>query len=76
MPALAHSVSLKSLETIFGGRSGTGARALLGAEYEGFALDFTDNTVAVRILVADDLIGSEVQGFALEFVSNTSAVRI
>lgn len=76
MPALAHSVSLKSIEVIFGGRSGSGATSLLGSEYIGFALDFVDNTVARRTLVADDLIGSEAQGFALEFVSNTSAVRI
>jgi hypothetical protein len=75
MPALAYSVSLKSIDVIFGGHFGTGSVTLLGAEYEGFAIDFLDNTVSVRTLVADDLIGNEAQGFALEFVSNTSSVR-
>ena len=76
MPALAHSVSLKSVETIFGGRTVNGAVSLLGSEYIGFSLDFVDNTTALRTLVADDLVGLEAQGFALEFVSNTSSVRI
>jgi len=75
MPALAYSVSLKSIEAIFGGHYGEGSAALLGNEYEGFAIDFLNNTVSVRTLVADDLIGNEAQGFALEFVSNTSSVR-
>lgn len=76
MPALAYSVSLKSIDAIFGGHFGAGSAALLGSEYEGFAIDFLDNTVSTRTLVADDLIGNEAQGFALEFVSNTSSVRI
>jgi len=76
MPALAHSVSLKSIDAIFGGHFGIGSATLLGSEYEGFAIDFLDNTVSVRTLVADDLIGNEAQGFALEFVSDTSSVRI
>ena len=76
MPALAYSVSLKSIEAIFGGHFGApDALALLGSEYEGFAIEFLNNTVSMRTFDADSLISSEAQGFALEFISNTSSVR-
>ena len=77
MPALAYSVSLKSIDAIIGGHFGApNAVALLGSEYEGFAIEFLNNTVPMRTLVADDLIGAEPQGFALEFISNTSAMKV
>lgn len=55
---------------------GAAAISLLGAEYNGFALDFLADGYALRIGTASDLIGAEPQGFALDFQSNTSAMKV
>lgn len=78
MKARAHHVlNLLLMAGAAGAGLGTaaGSNVLLGIEFEGFALDFLDNSVSMRTLEAYDLIASESQGLALEFISNTSAVR-
>lgn len=53
-----------------------GSLSLISTETSGFALDFLDNTYAMRTFNADELLSIEASGLALEFISNTSAVRI
>lgn len=80
MPALAYSVSLKSIEAIFGGHIGSGAAALLGSELSGFTLDFVGNTYAVRTVSDSELLllqlGNEWDGLALDFTTNLVASRV
>lgn len=55
--------------------TGAAAIALLGTEFNGFSLDFLEDSYALRLGTASDLIGAEPQGFATDFISNTYAVR-
>lgn len=81
MPALAYSVSLKSIDAIFGGHSGVpDAAALLGSELSGFTLDFIGNTYAVRTVSDSELLllqlGNEWDGLAIDFTTNLVASRV
>lgn len=80
MPALAHSVSLKSIDVIFGGRSSVDPAALLGSELSGFTLDFLSDTYAVRTVSDSELLllqlGNEWDGLAIDFTTNLVASRI
>lgn len=81
MPALAHSVSLKSIEVLFGGGSyGPDAVVLLDGELAGVSLDFLTNTYAVRTVSDGELLllqlGNEWDGLALDFTTDLVASRI
>lgn len=56
--------------------TGAAAIALLGTEFNGFALDFLEDSYALRLGNASDLIGAEPQGFALDYTTNTSAMKV
>lgn len=57
-----------------------GALTLLGQEWQGLALDFTDNSYAVRTATgAEQLLGSNMStaenGLGMDFTDNTYIVR-
>lgn len=61
------------------GSASSGALGLLGAEWEGFSLDFITNTYATRTaLSAEKLLGPNIDnsdtGVALDFTTNTFAI--
>jgi hypothetical protein len=78
MPALARAVALKTLWE--GGGGGFGAVGLLGNEWNGFALDFLTDTVAVQTsLRSEQLLGSGPSSpeiaLAMDFTDNSFAVN-
>lgn len=77
MPAVAVSVSLKSIYTVLHGGGGAGAAAnLISGDANGFSLDFTDNSYAIqRNEGGTSLLFNDAAGLGLAFTDNTYAVR-
>lgn len=77
MPAVAVSVSLKSIYTVLHGGGGAGAAAnLISGDANGFSLDFTDNSYAIQKNTgAETLLFADAAGFATDFTDNSYSVR-
>ena len=62
-----------------GGAYEPGAVVLLGDELEGFAIDFLDNTYAIRTVTDEELLllqlGDVWDGLAMDFTTNLYAIR-
>lgn len=76
---VARGIATPILPLMGGGVRTPNAALIIGSELDGFALDFLDNSYAVKTTSASEKLllqlGDEWRGFAMDFTSDLYAIR-